>query len=121
MSWNAYLTDDRGHQEGDWNFTHNTNGMIEAVLGEEIAETNKPWFASKAMGSGSWWDLLDGCTGAEGASLLARIVTSLKSEPERFRAMNPENGWGNYDSLVKVLTAMCEAVPEWPTVWSVHG
>lgn len=39
----------------------------------------------------------------------------------RFRAMNPENGWGDYDSFRDVLVEMCRAVPEWPTTWGVWG
>ena len=45
MSWNAYLTDDRGHTEGDWNYTHNCSGMIYAVLddaGVELAADTTP-------------------------------------------------------------------------------
>ena len=28
MSWDAFLIDDRGHVEGDWNYTHNINKMV---------------------------------------------------------------------------------------------
>jgi hypothetical protein len=31
-SWTAYLTDDRGHDEGQWNYTHNCNGMANAIV-----------------------------------------------------------------------------------------
>jgi len=29
------------------------------------------------------------------------MVENLKANPEKYRAMNPENGWGSYDSLCK--------------------
>jgi hypothetical protein len=32
VSWDATLIDDRGHVEGDWNYTHNCNRMIAAAL-----------------------------------------------------------------------------------------
>lgn len=136
MSWNAYLTDDRGHEEGSWNYTHNCNGMIEAVLDkEEVEQTGMPFWASLAesgakkrgedpkfpMGRGAWWHLLDGKSGPDGAAFLDRIIRGLEAEPERFRAMNPENGWGDYDSLVKKLIEMRNAVPEWPTEWRANG
>jgi len=35
--------------------------------------------------------------------------------------MNPDNGWGNYDQFLALLKKMRDAIPEWPTVWSVSG
>ena len=120
MSWDADLIDDRGHYEGEWNYTHNCNGMANAVLYpdyeqqtvfDEVFRSTHP----------SWWKVLDGKTGPEGAAFLDSIIRGLESDPERFRAMNPENGWGDYDSFVKVLTSMRDAVPEWPTTWAASG
>lgn len=125
MSWNAYLIDDRGHTEGDWNYTHNCNGMIEATLSDdEVTATGQPFWAAlgnTTMGRGAWWDLLNGRTGAEGAQLLDRIITGLEADPDRFRAMDPPNGWGSYDTLLDVLRDMRARVPEWPTKWEVNG
>ena len=123
MSWNAYLVDDRGHTEGDWNYTHNCNGMANAVLdaayeqrpvGEEVFCVSDPEHIS-------WWRRLNGLPGPEGAALLDRIVRGLEAQPERFRAMNPDNGWGDYDTFVKTLREMRDSVPEWPTEWSTNG
>lgn len=125
MSWDADLTDDRGHNEGSWNYTHNCNGMIEAVLTEdEVDSTDEPFWSAlggTGMGRGAWWDLLNRKSGPDGAALLHRIVLGLEADPERFRAMNPDNGWGDYDSLLKVLRDMRDAVPEWPTTWAANG
>jgi len=84
MSWDADF-DGRS-----WNYTHNTNRMIRDI-------------------DPDWWDSLDGLSGAEGSALLGKIITGLESDPERFRAMNPENGWGDYDSLLGVLREMKRA------------
>lgn len=126
MSWDASLTDDRGHLEGDWNFTHNCNGMIEAVLGDVAENTAEPFWSAlsggkSGMGRRSWWALLNGSSGPEGAALLDRIIRGLEADPGRFRAMNPANGWGDYDSLLRVLREMRAAVPEWPTTWEASG
>ena len=120
MSWDADLIDDRGHTEGEWNYTHNCNGMANAVLDPEYEQRTvfAEVFDRKHV---SWWKRLDGLSGPEGAALLDRIIRGLEADPERFRALNPENGWGDYDSFVKVLTDMRNAVPEWPTTWSVSG
>lgn len=125
MSWDATLTDDRGHTEGDWNYTHNCNGMIEATLtDDEVTATGQPFWAAlgnTTMGRGAWWDLLNGRTGPEGAQLLDRIISGLEADPARFRAMDPPNGWGSYDTLLDVLRDMRARVPEWPTTWTVSG
>lgn len=42
-------------------------------------------------------------------------LNELKTDPPRFKAMNPENGWGNYELLVNFVEeylAACEEYPE---------
>ena len=96
MSWDAELIDDRGHVEGSFNYTHNTNGMIaaayEAATGEQTGQCDGP--LGPVIGA-AWWRRLDGADGAQGRAYLAGIIKGLESDPERFRAMNPENGWGD--------------------------
>lgn len=116
MSWDVWLTDDRGHVEGDWNYTHNCNAMISAVLGDKVNETPETWWGDR-----SWWKILDGMPGPEGAALLDEIITGLEADPARFEAMNPENRWGSYSSLLAVLREMRAAVPEWPSTWGASG
>jgi hypothetical protein len=43
----------------------------------------------------------------EGLGLLCR-------EPERFKALNPENGWGNYEGLVHFVANYLVACEEYP-------
>lgn len=121
MSWDAYLTDDRGHTEGEWNYTHNCNGMANAVLDPDYEQRSVGEEVFRFTQHISWWVRLDGLSGSDGAALLDRIIRGLEADADRFRAMNPDNGWGDFDSFVKVLTEMRNAVPEWPTTWSVSG
>lgn len=135
MSWNAYLIDDRGHYEGDWNYTSNCNGMINVALTEAgiklppdttpcswLDRSTGEWHdAPNGHGPVSWWQHLGGMSGPDGARYLDLIVRGLEADPARFEAMNPANGWGDRDSLVKLLTEMRDAVPEWPTAWSTSG
>jgi hypothetical protein len=107
----------------DWNYTHNTNGMIaaayKAVSGEDTGQCSGP--LGPVIGA-AWWDRLDGASGPDGAAYLTRIITGLEADPERYRAMNPENGWGDYDGLLKVLREMRDAVPaDEASVWEVSG
>ena len=122
MSWDVSLIDDRGHYEGDWNCTHNVNGMIaaafETVTGQATEQCDGP--LGPAIGA-AWWKRLDGASGHDGKTYLADIIKGLEADPARFRAMNPVNGWGDYDSLLGVLREMRDRVPDWPTRWSASG
>jgi len=98
VSWDATLY-------GSWNYTHNINRMIRKI-------------------DPDWWDSLDGLTAAEGAEYLDRIVLGMAEAPELFRAMNPENGWGDYDGLMRVLGEMraeSHALAGADVRWEVSG
>lgn len=107
MSWDVYLVDDRGHIEGEWNYTYNTTPMIHAACqdaGIEFPERN-------------WHAHLHGMSGPDGAAFLGAIVEQMRGKPDRYMDLNPPNGWGDYDGILKVLDEMCRSVPEWPTAW----
>ena len=38
----------------------------------------------------------------------------LAADPDRFKALNPENGWGNYESAVMVMSALAIACLLYP-------
>lgn len=40
---------------------------------------------------------------------LAEGLALLRSDPERFKAFNPENGWGDYDGLVDFVSEYLDA------------
>ena len=46
--------------------------------------------------------------------LLDRGIELLKQDPDKYRAMNPENGWGSYDEMLKWLHQIQIAVDEYP-------
>lgn len=133
MSWDAFLIDDRGHYEGEWNYTHNCNRMIHAALdraGVELPASTRAcrrledgeWVSyPNGVGTISWFDHLDGMTGPDGAAFLDLVLREFKNDPQHYEAMNPTNGWGSFESLVRVLTEMRDRVPEWPTNWSAGG
>lgn len=122
MSWDAtLLCDCCGSELIDINYTHNTNRMINEALSTAGVFTTEPegWWA-QALGV-SWIDALDGMSGPDGARLLNAVIGEFKRDPEKYRVMNPENGWGSYDRLLPVLTAMRDSVPETLTHWHVSG
>lgn len=112
MGWWAHLDDDRGHEEGVWNYTHNVGPMLNAAL---VATGTVP-----AEGL-TWWRRLDGLDGATGAVMLAAALGELVARPDVYQPMSPPNGWGSYDGIVDMLREMVAAVPEWPTVWTTSG
>ncbi len=122
MSWDVDLIDDRGHTEGDWNYTHNTNDMIAAAYEAQTGKTTPQCGGSLGFAIGpAWWERLDGATGEDGQQYLASIITALEVDPDRYRAMNPPNGWGDYDQLLDILREMRDRVPAWPCTWKASG
>jgi hypothetical protein len=109
LSWDAYLYDERGELVAEWNYTHNTNPMIAEALKPleplygPVPECGGP--LGPVIGP-AWWELLEGLDGSAGSGFLAALIVMLESDPERFRAMNPANGWGDYDRLLVVLREM---------------
>jgi hypothetical protein len=100
----------------DWNYTSNVSPMIyRALEGAGIALDTEE----------GWWQHLSGMSGPEGRDYLAAIIAQLEAGPERFRAMNPPNGWGCYDGphgVLGVLRKMRDAVPEGEaSAWHVSG
>lgn len=121
MSWDAdFYAKADGHlvPVGDWDYTHNCDRMVAKVLttvGYEIEGA----FWDKPEQPTYWINHLNGLSGEDGAKFLALIVGGLNEAPEFFREMNPENGWGDYDSLVKTLDDMRACSEKYPTgVWS---
>lgn len=85
MSYDIWLTIDTGGAEpalvwDGWNYTSNCGPMWREA-GADLAE-----FHGKPAG--------------ECAPILQAAIATLKADPARFEAMNPDNGWGSYRSLV---------------------
>jgi len=41
-------------------------------------------------------------------------LVELVSNPNKYKKLNPENGWGDYDMLVRVASAYLEACDDYP-------
>ena len=49
------------------------------------------------------------------ALTLDNVIQITRDDPERFKKLNPENGWGNYDDLLsRVLKPMLRQCQEHP-------
>lgn len=120
MSWDADLFQEFGPALGEWNYTHNCNGMANAVLYDDYEQQSvfEEVFTPTHV---TWWDRLNGMDGIESSKFLETIIRGLERDPERFRAMNPGNGWGNYDSFLATLKEMKAAIPEARVRWETSG
>lgn len=89
MSYDIWLTIDTGGPEpavvgmGSWNYTSNCGQMWRAA-GADLAE-----FAGRPAG--------------ECAAILRLAIGVMRGDPATYEAMNPENGWGSYDTLLPAL------------------
>jgi hypothetical protein len=123
MSWCADLiveVDGNEINVAEFNYTHNCNCMMSAVLEDAGHVLEKHWLIGH-MGK-SWFYVLEGIGGDKARETLELIINGMKKEPERFEAMNPENGWGSYDRVLKVLEEMLSKTKQFPSAkWRVCG
>lgn len=100
MSLDVYLTAVRPTEVFSANYTHNCNKMA-----DEAGIYQHVWRPEEL-----------GITKA--AQLIEPLragIARMEAEPERFIALNPENGWGSYDTFLPWLRAYlraCEANPD---------
>jgi hypothetical protein len=102
MSWDVWLTTEvDGHEitvDGPgFNYTHNCNQMI------------------RDAGLTEWPYDVDGWKAGELGQRLDDAIKVLESDPKRFRAMDPANGWGSYDSLLPVIREVRDHCRTYPS------
>lgn len=90
MSYDVYLEIDTGGPHPQrvvdcGNYTYNCAGMLVDACGSSLNDLDKSV-------CGQVWVLLE------------HAIAKLRANPEKYRAMNPKNGWGNYDAWVVYLT-----------------
>lgn len=89
MSWDVWLEGEFDGQTIDLvesvNYTHNCNGMI------------------RDNGMPEWPYSLDGMPSDEFCTKLKDTIASMMGNLAELREQNPENGWGDVDSLLSVL------------------
>ena len=86
MSWDVYLhCPDCGNASFDVNYTSNVWPMLQVVD-----------FPLRELGEAE-----------HKASVIIKILgpslKKLRADPEKYRAMNPGNGFGDYDSMIEIL------------------
>lgn len=67
-----------------------------------------------AAGMPSWRDLL-GMRAKKAGQTWRKVVLELTRDPAKYRALNPENGWGRYEDallVLSILVANCALHPD---------
>ena len=104
MSWSVHL---EKKIDGEWvtvtetiNYTHNCNQMVrEAGLPE--------------------WPRVGGWKARKLERRLNKVLFRLAANPQKYRVMEPENGWGDYVGLMRVLEDVWKQCRTFPStrVW----
>ena len=68
-------------------------------------------------GGGKGLSEFNGASCASAAGPLRNIYETLRANPEKYRAMNPENGWGDYDTFLQYIGEFVVAVEENPAAY----
>ena len=102
MSWDVSLGVEVDGQlveiSDTWrNYTHNCNRMIRDAGLTEWPYSVHGWAASTL------------------GERLSAALDVLRSDPDKYRAMDPENGWGSYDTLVPLLEQVVESCRQYPS------
>jgi hypothetical protein len=100
VSLDVYLTAVRPTQIFDMNITHNLGKMArEAGVYEALWRPEEVGIK----------------TAAQLISPLRAGLEALRANPEAFKKLNPDNGWGNYENLVEFVETYlfaCEQNPD---------
>lgn len=83
----------------DANITHNLGKMA------ELAGIYKHLWRPEELGISKANELI---------APLCNGLKLLKSDPDKFKELNPENGWGDYDGLVQFVIEYIEACEKHP-------
>lgn len=54
---------------------------------------------------------------SEAAGPLAEAVKRMEADPAAYQAMNPPNGWGDYEGALAYLRRLAEACAKHPRCW----
>ena len=66
-----------------------------------------------AAGMPDWRDFI-GMRAGDAAPIWQIVVDELRRDPNRYRAYNPENGWGTYEQAVEVALGPRRRLPSPP-------
>lgn len=102
MSYDVHLEADLGGPEPV------SVGRLEANMTYNVA----PMFREAVGTSPSDWD---GMEAAKVAAICTAILHAFNLEPDRFKKLNPPNGWGDFEgarAFIQLILDACRAAPK---------
>lgn len=97
MSWDAWIEIDTG----------GTDPAIVADLGDMTWNVSPMYY--DAFGTEKGIRGLDRMIASDAVSLLNDVIITMKTNPDKYKAMNPTNKWGNYEVALKYLETIRDA------------
>ena len=92
------------------NVTHNLNTMAQAVKLNDVLGQGR---SASTLYDALWRPDEVGITRAcQLVPLLEEGLRTLRADPDKFKAFNPANGWGNYDQFVLWVESYLNACVE---------
>ena len=100
MSYDVSLVINTGHQNAEvcdvGNMTYNVSPMFQEALGGD-----------GLMG-------MQGHKAKDSIPLLQQAVKDMRDHPDKYKAMNPSNGWGDYHGALAYLEKLLESCKDHP-------
>lgn len=119
MSLDLDLTD-AGEEVFEVNLTYNYSRMWALAIGAEGRDWDPPrsFFGGETARRCRLVEIEE-MTGRASEDVLRPAIESMKADMEKFRKLNPSNGWGNADLLLGHLRRCLSAAVEHPDgVWA---
>ena len=89
-----------------------TGGRDPAVVAEDMGYTYN--ISPMLRAAGIHTRDMNEKTGEELSPLLDLAISRMQLDPEKYEAMNPENGWGDYEGAVNCLRKILSACVRHP-------
>lgn len=102
------------HEAGIYQALWRPGELLDPTTAARIREAEKVGNYHDAGGAFELERSLPTVTGRDLIAPLESGLALLRSDPERFKAFNPENGWGDYDALVAFVAGYLEACRKHP-------
>ena len=90
------------------------------LFGANYTHNCRPMATEAGVASVVWFPIENGVTLAgQVIEPLAKGIALMEADPERFKALNPKNGWGSYDTFLPWLREYLTACIRFPKadVW----
>ena len=66
-----------------------------------------------AAGMPAWSEFI-GMRAGDAGPIWQSVADELRRDPDRYKDLNPPNGWGDYDGAVEVISALAAACAKHP-------